>query len=66
MSVAQVVRFLAVETACLDLSPKLDMGARIYRYLFFRCRCSVVGDVFIGSETPMMILSISRYADPVF
>ena len=62
-----MVTFCVVEPAHLCSSPRLDMGARIYLKLFQDLTgdvISVVRDVPVNSEAPVVTLSTSRYAGP--
>jgi hypothetical protein len=61
-----VVGFPVVEPAHLSLSPRLGMCICICIYLdlfqdFHGAILLVVGDVLVNSETPMVILSTSKY-----
>jgi hypothetical protein len=67
-SLALVVRSLVVEPAHPGSSPRLGMGVCIYLDLFqdlTGAMLSVVGDVPVNSEAPVVTSSTSRYAGSV-
>jgi hypothetical protein len=59
VSVVQLVRFLVVEPAHRDLNPRFNMHGYPHLQLII---LSMVGDVPVDSETPVVTSSISRHA----
>jgi hypothetical protein len=67
LSIAQLVGFLVMKPVHLGSSLRLDMGARFFLDLFqdlMTLFLSVIGDVSVDSEVPVVTSSISRFAGP--